>query len=179
VPDATFGARYVGVGPFTLNAASNPPVNLVLPSLNLATPGCAAATCTLTISGTGWLPGGTLTVVLIQCEDPECNAWTTNAYAGSVTAGTDGLVVDASITFQAPALGTPRRQVGTGDRVAPARQHRLRPAQVEMDRRADHRLVEPRPRRLSKDYEVLPASSETFIRLTMISIMLAGLAQQA
>ena len=34
-------------------------------------------------------------------------------------------------------------------------------------------------RRLSKDYEVLPASSEAFIRLTMISIMLACLAQQA
>jgi hypothetical protein len=33
-------------------------------------------------------------------------------------------------------------------------------------------------RRLSKDYEVLPDSSETFIRLTMISIMLARLAQQ-
>jgi putative transposase len=34
-------------------------------------------------------------------------------------------------------------------------------------------------RRLSKDYEVRPASSEAFIRLTMISIMLARLAQQA
>ena len=34
-------------------------------------------------------------------------------------------------------------------------------------------------RRLSKDYEVQPASSEAFIRLTMISIMLARLAQQA
>ena len=34
-------------------------------------------------------------------------------------------------------------------------------------------------RRLSKDYEVLPASSEAIIRLTMTSIMLARLAQQA
>jgi hypothetical protein len=34
-------------------------------------------------------------------------------------------------------------------------------------------------RRLSRDYEVLPASSEAFIRLTMISIMLARLAQHA
>ena len=32
-------------------------------------------------------------------------------------------------------------------------------------------------RRLSKDYEVLPVSSEVFIRLTMISIMLNRLAQ--
>ena len=31
-------------------------------------------------------------------------------------------------------------------------------------------------RRLSKDYEVLPASGETFIRLAMLSIMLRRLA---
>jgi putative transposase len=33
-------------------------------------------------------------------------------------------------------------------------------------------------RRLSKDYEVLPASSETFIRLAMLSIMIRRLARQ-
>jgi transposase len=49
---------------------------------------------------------------------------------------------------------------------------------MEVDRRADHGWLNL-ARRLSKDYEVLPASSETFIRLTMISIMLARLANQA
>jgi putative transposase len=33
-------------------------------------------------------------------------------------------------------------------------------------------------RRLSKDYEVLPATSEAFIRLAMLSIMLQRLARQ-
>jgi hypothetical protein len=102
--DTTYALRSVELRPYVLGPSNNPPLVFVLPTLTFSTPGCVSSRCTLDVSGTGWLAGSIVGLVLLRCNDAYCNVETANPSAGQVTADAAGRI-EGSVRFDAPPDG--------------------------------------------------------------------------
>jgi hypothetical protein len=98
-----FGGQYVfrthsltGSQPYSLSGSAV--ASLVLPTLSFSETGCSTATCSLTVSGAGWLAGDSIQVML----HPQSGSYIT---VGTAIADSSGTLPNTLLSFSATANG--------------------------------------------------------------------------